>query len=187
MARIPPILERESLPEDARHAFDYLVETRGGVRVPFASALNSPELCQRIAHVGTYIRFQSSLPADIREIAAMTASLERRCAHEWAIHSAGAAQAGISDAAVEAIRDRGPLDKLSDEEAFAVRFARETVVDNKPSDASVAEARERLGDQGAIDLCATIGYYSLLACVFNTIDEPIDPSAPQLPPVMHDA
>jgi len=43
MPRLPEVTDRNALPEDQRHVFDYLAETRGGVRLPFSELLNHPE------------------------------------------------------------------------------------------------------------------------------------------------
>ena len=62
MPRLPEVLDRNALPEDKREIHDYLAETRGAVRLPFSAFLNNPELTYRIAHVGSYIRFDGRCP-----------------------------------------------------------------------------------------------------------------------------
>src|SRR5581483_3413225 len=87
MPRLPEVTDRDSLPEDKRFAFDYLAETRGGVRLPFSVILNHPEVCYRVAHVGSFARFESSLPREVIETATCVAAREFECNFEWAAHS----------------------------------------------------------------------------------------------------
>ncbi len=181
MPRLPEVLERESLPEEKREVFDYLVRTRGGVRLPFSAILSNPEVTYRVAHVGTYVRFESSLPNNVRELAVLTAARERDVRFEWAAHVRAARQVGVSEAAIDAIGHGRELDGLSDEEALPVRFARELLRDRQVGDATFAAARGRFGDSGVLDLTATIGYYALLGCLFNALEIEPAADAPQLP------
>ena len=178
MPRLNEILDRNQLPEDKRTAFDYLAETRCSVRVPFSLVLNSPEVASRVAHLGTYIRFESSLPKLVTELATLTVAREHDCRHEWAMHTGFAREAGVSEAALEAVgRGQG----LDVEEALTVRFARELLRQKAVSAETFAAVQERFGDQGAIDLTATVGYYSLMACLLNALEVIPPPEAVQLP------
>ena len=64
MARMPEIARNE----ENKDAYDYLHKTRGAVRGGFAITLASPDLTQRMAHVGTYVRFDSPLPKLFTEL-----------------------------------------------------------------------------------------------------------------------
>ena len=68
---IPAVTDRDQVPEDQRHVWDAIVASRGSVRGPFALLMHSPEVAGRVAHVGTFVRFESSLEATSRELAAM--------------------------------------------------------------------------------------------------------------------
>ena len=163
MPRLPEIHERDLLPEAHREVFDYLVKTRGAVSNGFSVLLNSPDVAGRIAHVGSYIRFENTLPDKVRELAALTASCEMGNSYEQSIHTRDVANLGISQATIDAVNSKGPLDGLSEEEALPVRAARELIRNHELSDATFAAANRLLGDQGCLDLVATIGYYSMLA------------------------
>jgi 4-carboxymuconolactone decarboxylase len=178
---LPQILDRNLLPEDKRDAFDYLIQTRGAVRLPFSPLLHSPDVTQRVAHVGTYVRFESGLPANVRELAVLTAAREHAVAFEWAAHVRAAPEAGVSEAAIEVIGRRGDPASLSDEEALPIRFARALLIDHRLPDAVFEAARQRYGDKGVIDLAATVGYYGMLGALFNALAIEPPPDAPRLP------
>jgi 4-carboxymuconolactone decarboxylase len=181
MPRLPEITDRNALPEANRDVFDYLTKTRGSVRLPFSPLLHSPEVTQRMAHVGTYIRFESVLPDTTRELAILTAARERDVAFEWAGHLRIARELGIAEATLDTIAYRKPLQHLSDEEALPIRFARELLNERTVSDATWQAAHAKLGDKGVTDLAAAVGYYAMLGCMLNALEIKPAPDAPQLP------
>ena len=170
MTRLAPILERDALPEDHRSVYDYLVQTRGRVSPGMGVLLHSPDVTGRIVHVGTYVRFESALPPRIREVAAHAASSEMRNAFEQAAHTPGALQGGASEHSVHTIKERGPLEEIDAEDRLAVRAARELFREHDLKQETFDEALAAYGEQGVIDLFATIGYYSMLACLHKALD-----------------
>jgi 4-carboxymuconolactone decarboxylase len=181
MPRLPEVASRDALPEDKRHAYDYLAETRGSVRVPFSILLNSPEATARIAAVGTYVRFESTLPKPVTELATLAAAREFDCKHEWQAHARLAREAGVSEDAIQAIGHRKALDGLSDEEALPIEYARQILQKHTLTEATFDAARQRYGDTGVLDLTATVGYYAMLACMINAVDIVPPPTAEPLP------
>ena len=167
MSRLPEITERN---KDNQEAYDYLMKTRGAVRSGFAVMLASPDIDQRIAHVGSYVRFDSSLPPNIRELAAVTASSELENPAEYVSHARQCRELHISEAVVAACLERAPVSGASEDEMLAINVARQLTRDHKLSDATFEAARKRLGDRGFIDLVATIGYFAMLAVCHVALD-----------------
>ncbi len=180
MPRLREITSKQDLPEDKQSVLDYLAETRGSVRVPFSIVLNSPEACARIAHLGTYLRFESSLPPQVTELATLTVARHFDCEHEWLQHSRLAREAGVDEAALAAIANRRDLASLKDDQALPVRYAREILEGHAVSAETFAAAQRRFGAEGVIDLTATVGYYSLMACLLNAL-EIVPEGGPHLP------
>jgi 4-carboxymuconolactone decarboxylase len=181
MPRLPEVLDRNALPENKRQIHDYLAETRGAVRLPFSAFLNNPELTYRIAHVGSYIRFNGTLPDMTRELAIMATAREVDARFEWAGHVRLARELGISDTTIDAIANRKAPAGLTEEEALPVRVAQGLLRDHKISDDLFSAAHAKFGEAGVVELLGTVGYYSLMGCVLNglQIEPPAD--APQLP------
>jgi 4-carboxymuconolactone decarboxylase len=181
MPRLPEVLDRNALPEDKREIHDYLAKTRGAVRLPFSAFLNAPELTYRIAHVGSYIRFDSSVPDRTRELAIMATARQVDARFEWAGHVRLARELGISDDIIDAIANRKAPEGLSEDDALPVRFAQALLRDHVLSDELYNAAHDKFGDEGVVELMGTVGYYSMMGCVLNglAIEPPAD--APQLP------
>jgi 4-carboxymuconolactone decarboxylase len=181
MPRLPEVTDRDSLREDQRYVFDYLAETRGGVRPPFSVILNHPEVCYRVAHVGSFARFESSLPKDVIETATCVAAREFECNFEWAAHARMAAENGVTEAAMDAITNQKGLDGLSDQEQLVIGFARQLLRDHRVDDATWNAAVAHWGAKGALELTMTVGYYAMLACLLNVTQIEPSPASPRMP------
>ena len=166
MPRLPEITEKESLPEQHQGVIDYLVQTRGAVSHGFSVLLNSPDLAGRIAKTGSYVRFESTLPDRMREIAALTASAEMVNLYERGIHSDEAEKLGVPQSTIDAIIHLQSLGSdVPPEDSLPVRAVRELLRVHELSSATFEDARSQLGDQGVVDLIGNIGYYTMLACL----------------------
>ena len=182
MARLPQIVERESLPPEARGHFDYIAGTRGRVIGPFTVLLNSPDLAERVAHVGSYIRFENTLPPALRELAILTVAREWNCQFEWTSHQPIAESEGLSEEAISAVRDGRAPEGLSADEALVFGYVSALLRTGRVPGGAFADAKERFGVRTLTDLTATAGYYSMLACALNAAEVLPDPGTPHLLP-----
>jgi 4-carboxymuconolactone decarboxylase len=167
--RIPAVTDRDQVPEGQREVWDAIVASRGSVRGPFAVLMHSPEVAGRVAHVGTFIRFESSLEATSRELAAMVTAHLLDCDYERAAHERQAREAGVPDATLQAIRDNR-FGEVAAEYRWVCDLTRQLVVDHRIAPAAFDEARERLGVRGLVELTATIGYYAMIAAPLNAFE-----------------
>ena len=181
MPRIPEVLSRDDLPLESRHAFDEIEASRGRVVGPFAVLLNSPELARRIADAGAYVRFESTIPARVNELASLLTAREFDCQYEWTAHQPQAEKEGIPDEVIAAIRDRKPPQGLPPDEALVVEYSLELLRNHRVSEATFDAALTVFVVQGLIDLTATIGYYSMLAAALNAFE--VAPQGEALLPV----
>ena len=125
MARIPQITAREDVPEDKRHIFDAIAASRGRVPGLFSVLLNSPEVAGRVAHLGSYVRAESTLSPPHRELVIITTAREFDCDYVWADHEPLARQAGVREEAIQVVANRGALESLTEDEGIIVRYGRE--------------------------------------------------------------
>ncbi|MDO8671116.1 MAG: carboxymuconolactone decarboxylase family protein [Dehalococcoidia bacterium] len=171
MARLPEVLFKSGLPEDKQPIFDAIAESRGRVGFPFSLLLNSPEVAGRVAHLGSFLRFESSL-SDVQKELAITAARHSDCEFEWAAHTRLARKVGVREQAIDIIGRHGALDSLTDEEAMIVAYGRELLGKHRVTTETFEAVRSSLGDKGTIELTATLGYYTMLACVLNSCEVP---------------
>jgi len=173
MSRISDVTDRDQLPEAQRHCWDDIVASRGTVRGPFKVMLHSPELAGRAAHLGTYVRFESeaTLPAHVRELAALVPARLLDCGYEYSAHKTQAAEAGVSAAVLAAIHEK----RRPEEDGWLFDFVQQVIERHRVSAPTFAEAQQRLSSQGLVELVGTIGYYAFLAATLNTFEvEPTD-------------
>jgi len=90
---------------------------RGGVVGPFAAALRSPECMRRLQLFGAYLRYDSHIPARLREIAILLTAHRWRQDYEWLTHEPLARAAGVPEATIDAIRTGAVPPSLSGDEA----------------------------------------------------------------------
>jgi 4-carboxymuconolactone decarboxylase len=184
MSRVPPA-SRDSVPANQQATFDEIIQERGGpiTSGPVSVLLNSPEMAKRASHLSAYLRQESSLPSKIQELAMLTVARELDCQFIWNAHAASGRRAGLSDALVDAMRDKGDLPSVPADEAAVLNLGQEFFRTHKVSDGAFQAALQQFGAQGLTELASLMGYYGLLAFNANTfaIDLPSERSEAVLP------
>jgi 4-carboxymuconolactone decarboxylase len=170
MARIATIDKKEDLTAEDQKVYDAIAQSRGVVGGPWRALLHSPEMAQRTMHLGSYVRFESSLDHKLVEFAALVSARELDCKHEWAAHVNHAQKAGISMETIRAVHQKKSVENFSTEDAQIVSFVREMIHAHRVSEATFQAIYGRFGEKGMVELTATIGYYAMLACTLNTFD-----------------
>jgi 4-carboxymuconolactone decarboxylase len=170
MARIATIDKKEDLAPADRAVFDAIAQSRGAVGGPWRALLHSPELAQRTMHLGSYIRFESTLDHKVIEFTALVAARELECKHEWAAHVGHAQKAGIPMDTIRAVYEQRGAETFSLDDAQIVSFVREMIHRHRVSEPTFQAIYGRFGEKGMVELAATIGYYAMLACTLNTFD-----------------
>jgi 4-carboxymuconolactone decarboxylase len=148
-----------------RETFQWVVKSRGAMVRPFAVMLHSPLMARAVAELGAKVRFESSLSDHDRELVILTAAAAHSCEFEWDSHLPLAQAAGVSAEAVAFLAGRP--DEPATEEALLIRFVRELIVHSTVPEDLFATTLARLGEKGVIELCVTVGYYTMLAFVMG--------------------
>ena len=179
--RFPKLAPDAMTPAQREVAAEISAGPRGEVRGPFIALLHNPELARRIQRLGEYLRWEGKLPPRLKELAVLVTARRWTCQHEWVMHSKLAQEAGLAAAVLDAIRQGKEPRDLSDEEKAVYAFCRELHATGRAGDAVFAAAKERFGLDGALELIALSGYYTLMAMVLNTAGLPLpNDAAPPL-------
>ncbi len=178
--RIPLITDKQDIPAEHHPMFDQVVSGyEGNLMGPYRVLMHSPDLASRVARTASYVRFETALPQDVYKLVVLTATRELDCQYAWTVHQRTAAEAGVRDEAVIAIRDRKAPEGLTEDEALVVTYVQELLRNNRVSEPTFMAALEKFGVQKLVDLTATIGHYGVLACVLNAFE--VVPETPLLP------
>ncbi|HKW93795.1 MAG TPA: carboxymuconolactone decarboxylase family protein [Methylomirabilota bacterium] len=148
---------------------------RKGARGPFNALLRSPEVADRVQKVGEYIRFQSSIPAALNEMAILITGRFWSAQYEYWAHSALARTAGLPDPIIDAIAEGRRPATMTADERVVYDFCTELFRDRSVSDAAFKAVADRFDEQGVIDLIAACGYYSIVSMVLNVDRHPLPP------------
>jgi 4-carboxymuconolactone decarboxylase len=170
--RFPKLTPDQVTPAQREVAAEITAGPRGEVRGPFIALIHNPELASKVQRLGEHLRWKGKLPAKLKELAVLVTARRWTCQHEWVMHSKLALEGGLSRDAVEAIsQNREP--KLSEEERPVYDFCRELHATGRAGDKTFQEIQSRFGLDGALELIALNGYYSMMAMVLNTAGLPL--------------
>lgn len=171
MARVALIDDRDdpALTPEQRETFDWVVESRGKMLRPFEVLLHSPGIARSVAELGHKVRFESSLSDHDRELLIISAAVVHGCQFEWDSHLPLAQAAGVREEVVDLLQGRGEAE-LTEREALIIGAVRELCADSTLSAERFAALKDAYGDTGAVDFCATVGYYTMLGFVMGPCD-----------------
>jgi 4-carboxymuconolactone decarboxylase len=143
---------------------------RGGLRGPFQAWLRSPELADRLQKVGEFVRFSSSVPPRLNELAILITARAWDAQFEWWAHHRLALEAGLDpQIAVDIAEGRRPS-AMQPDETVVYDFCTELRTTRRVSDATLAAALELLGEQGVIELIGVSGYYDVVSMTLNVAE-----------------
>lgn len=151
---------------------------RGGARGPFNALLRSPELAEHAQKLGAYIRFRTSLPQKLNELAILVTGRYWTAQYEWYAHAQLAEKAGLAVEVISEISQRKKPKNLSKEETAVYDFATELNEKKEVSDATFTAVKDLFGEKGIIDLIGTCGYYTFVSMVLNVERHPIPDGRP---------
>lgn len=167
--------EPNTMTEEQRAVYDQIISgPRRTLVGPLRAALHNPVLADRWQKFGQVLRFETSLPTRLTELAILVTARRWNSDLEWAIHAKDAAQAGLSDDIAEAVRTGSAPQFGEDVEARDIyQFAQEIVQKGDVSSEIYTAIVDRWDEVGAVELTAVIGYYSLVAMTLNVHRVPL--------------
>jgi 4-carboxymuconolactone decarboxylase len=168
-----PMPDAASMNDAQRAAAQALIDgPRKGVFGPFLPLLRSPQLLDRVAKMGEYLRFESVLDARVRELTICAVARHTGNQFEWVMHAPLAVKAGVAQAAIDALCCGARPKELQRDEETAVDFTRELLATHGVSDATYSEALAQFGEQGVVELSALVGYFAMVCWVMNVARTP---------------
>jgi 4-carboxymuconolactone decarboxylase len=176
--RFKPLAYEQLTPQQKTMIDHLLAGDRGGsTEGPFNVFLRSPEMGDAAQQLGAQIRFHSSLPRRLNEMAILMTGRYWGAQYEWYAHHRNAVQAGLSEAIIEPIANgKKPANLQPDEEAV-YNFCHEMLTNKQVSDATYQAAVGKFGERGAVDLVGVMGYYTLVSMALNLDRYPLPEGA----------
>ena len=150
----------------------------GALGGPFNVWLRSPDIGNVIQSLGAAIRFRSSLPAKLNELAIIVTARQWSAQYEWHAHRRLAVEAGLDPAIADEIAQGRRPARMSEDEALVYDVSRELHETHGLSDATYQRAFDRFGERGVMDLIAVNGYYVLVSMTLNVDRTPLPDGVP---------
>jgi 4-carboxymuconolactone decarboxylase len=136
-----------------------------GLGGPYSMLLRSPELAKRYLGMTDYLRFETSLPHRLNELAILIEARLWDAQYEWWAHYPIALKAGVPKAVADDIREgRRPAGMKPDEEVV-YDVCIELLRDRHLTDATFARAKTTLGEQQLVDLVSVASFYVMVSSV----------------------
>jgi len=182
--RFKPLTYDKLTPEQKTMAENLLSGERGGMNGPFNVTLRSPEMGDQAQKLGAQLRFHTSLPKKLNELAIIMTARFWTAQYEWSAHKRAALAAGLSPAIIDAIAaGKRPASMQPDEEAV-YNFGSELFKTRQVSDAAFKAVVDKFGERGAVDLTGVMGYYCFVSMMLDIDRYPLpEGEKPELKPL----
>ncbi len=163
-----------------RHVLD---GPRTAMSGPFNVMLRSPVMGDLAQELGAQVRFSSSLPPALRELAILLSARHWTTHYEWNAHKNAALAAGLDPKIIAAVARGERPGGLSAPEAALYDFCSALLGTQRVDDATFAAAKTAFGEQGVTEIVFTLGYYGLVSMLLNVDEHPLPEGvAPELAP-----
>jgi len=173
MPRIPLPSPEEMNPAQ-RLVLDKIISgPRGTLIGPLRAAIHNPELAERWSALGEILRFRTSLPKRLSELAILVTGRRWTSQVEWWVHARAAADAGLDAAIIAAIREGAAPHFADEKEALVYRFACALQQIGQVPREIYDDAVGHFGVVGVVELTALIGYYTMVSMTLNAHEIPL--------------
>jgi 4-carboxymuconolactone decarboxylase len=149
---------------------------------PYRAYIRNPDLAPRLSALSEYLRWNTSLPPRLSELAILITARQWTAQYEWFAHYPLALKGGLDPKVAGDIAQGKRPDNMKDDEAALYDLAIALYRDKKVSDSVYKAALDKFGERGIMDIIGIIGYYDITSMTLITMQAgaPND-SVPPLP------
>ena len=179
-----PQLAVERLTEEQRPVAEKILKVSSvGLAGPYNPLLRSPLLADRMVNLLDYLRFNTSLPRRLNELAILIQARLWTSQVEWVAHYPLALKAGLPQSVADDLKEGRRPTGMQPDEAVVYDFCMELSTTHRVSDATFARARAIMSEQQIVDLIAVSGTYVAVAMLLEATQEPAPGGATPLEPL----
>jgi 4-carboxymuconolactone decarboxylase len=178
--RFAPLKAEELTPPQKAFADELAAPPRNGKisNPPYRAYVRSPELAERLIALADYLRWHSSLPPRLSEMAILITARQWTAQYEWFAHYPQAMNGGLDPKVAAAIADGKRPDGMKDDEAALYDLATSLYRDKKVSDAVYKAALDKFGERGIMDVIGIIGFYDITSMTLATMQAGVPDGKP---------
>jgi 4-carboxymuconolactone decarboxylase len=164
----------ENMNPAQREVYDAIVTgPRARLVGPLRAALHNPALADRWQKMGALLRFGTSIPARLSELAILVTARRWNSQLEWYIHAEAARVAGLPQGVIDAIALAEAPHFADAGDAAVYEFARQLQQSGNVSEPVYQQVLALYQEAGIVELGAIIGYYSMVAMTVNLHEIPL--------------
>jgi 4-carboxymuconolactone decarboxylase len=182
--RFKPLTYDQLDPEQKALVEHLLAGERGGLNGPFNVTLRSPVMGDLAQKLGAQLRFHTSIPNRLNEMAILMTARFWNAQYEWTAHRKSAITAGLNPVVIDAIAAGQRPASMQPDEEIVYNFGHELLNTKQVSDANFKAMVDKFGERGAVDLTGVIGYYCFVSMMLDIDRYPLpEGEKPQLKPL----
>lgn len=149
---------------------------------PYRAYIRNPDLAPKLSNLSDYLRWNTSLPPRLSEMAILITARQWTVQYEWSAHYPLAMKAGLDPKIADGIAKGTRPDAMKDDEAALYDLGIALYRDKKVDDAVYEAALEKFGERGIMDIIGIMGYYDLVSKTLITMQAgSANDSVPPLP------
>lgn len=169
--RFPPLKPDQLSPAQKAWADTLAAPPRNGkiANPPYRAYVRNPDLAARLTELAGYLRWHTSLPPRLSELAILITAREWTAQYEWYAHYPHALEGGLDPKVVAAIAEGKRPEGMRDDETALYDLATSLYRDRKVSDAVYQAALEKFGERGIMDIIGIIGFYGITSMTLITM------------------
>ena len=171
-----PQLTLDQLDDSQKSLGDQVMKVSSvGIGGPYNSMLRSPKLAQLLFDLFHYLRWETSIPLKLNELAILVIARQWRSQIEWFAHAPIAAKEGLSANIIAELKANQRPSGMAEDEALVYDFVTELTDTHKVSDETYARAKALFNDQQIVDLTAVAGNYVMVAMLLAMSEQTVPP------------
>jgi 4-carboxymuconolactone decarboxylase len=171
-----PQLTLDQLDDKQRPLGDQVMKVSStGLGGPYNAMLRSPVLGQLLFDLFHYLRWETSVPIRLNELAILIIGRQWRSQVEWYAHAPIAAKAGLSADLIAELKTGKRPSSMVEDEAVVYDFVSELTTTHEVSDQTYARAKKVFNDQQIVDLTAVAGNYVMVAMILAMAEQTVPP------------
>jgi 4-carboxymuconolactone decarboxylase len=184
VTRFPPLKLDDLSPAQKAWADALAAPPRNGKigNPPYRAYVHSPDLAARLTELASYLRWHTSLPPRLSELAILITAREWTAQYEWYAHYPHAIDGGLDPKVAAAIAEGKRPEGMRDDEIALYDLATSLYRDRKVTDAVYKAALDKFGERGIMDIIGIIGFYGITSMTLITMQAGApDGKVPPLP------
>jgi 4-carboxymuconolactone decarboxylase len=143
---------------------------RGAPPAPMMAWLNSPDMARHATRLGEVMRFNTTFPAKLSEIAILVTARHWTSHYEWFAHKRLALKGGMDPQIIEDIRQRRTPVFDDPKGKMIYDLAKSLHEGHGVAKGLYDEAVKLIGERGVVEVIGLCGYYTMVSMTLNTFE-----------------